>query len=144
MAARSPRFYAALAVATALLTLALKFGAAYITGSVGLLSDAVEGLVNLFAAILALIVLSYAAEKPDREHNFGHEKAEYFSSGIEGALIVVAAGAIVWTAIPRLVAPKPLEELGVGLAIAALAAAANAGCAWAMLRGAREHRSITL
>jgi cation diffusion facilitator family transporter len=144
MAARTAKFYAGLSVATALVTLALKFGAAYLTGSVGLLSDAVEGLVNLFAAIIALVVLTYAAEAPDREHNFGHEKAEYFSSGIEGALIFVAAGAIVWTAIPRLLAPRPLEALGVGLAIAVVAAAANAGCAWAMLRGAREHRSITL
>jgi cation diffusion facilitator family transporter len=141
---RSARFYAGLSVATALLTLALKGGAAWLTGSVGLLSDALEGLVNLFAAILAFVVLSYAHDAPDREHNFGHEKAEYFSSGIEGALIFVAAGAIVWTAIPRLLAPQPLEQLGVGLAIAALAAAANGACAWFMLRGAREHRSITL
>jgi cation diffusion facilitator family transporter len=140
----TPRFYAGISVATALATLALKFGAAYLTGSVGLLSDAVEGLVNLFAAVLAFVVLSYAHDAPDREHNFGHEKAEYFSSGIEGALIFVAAGAIVWTAIPRLLAPQPLEQLGVGLAIAAVAAAANGACAWYMLRGAREHRSITL
>lgn len=140
----SPRFYAGLSVATALATLALKFGAAYITGSVGLLSDAVEGLVNLFAAILAFIVLSYAHDAPDSEHNFGHEKAEYFSSGTEGALIFVAAAAIIWTAIPRLLAPQPLEQLGIGLAIAAVAAAANGACAWAMLRASREHRSITL
>jgi cation diffusion facilitator family transporter len=140
----SPKSYAALSVATAIVTLALKFSAAYVTGSVGLLSDAVEGLVNLFAAILAFVVLTYAAEAPDREHNFGHEKAEFFSSGIEGALIFVAAGAIVWAAVPRLFVPRPLEELGVGLAIAVVAAAANAACAWAMLRGAREHRSITL
>ena len=142
--ARSPTFYAWLSVATAILTLALKFGAAYVTGSVGLLSDALEGVVNLFAAILALVVLTYAAEAPDREHNFGHEKAEYFSSGIEGALIFVAAAAIVWTAVPRLADPRPLEQLGVGLAIAVVAAAANGACAWAMLRGARAHRSITL
>lgn len=141
---RSPRFYAWLSVATALATLALKLTAAHVTGSVGLLSDAVEGLVNLFAAILALVVLTYAAEGPDREHNFGHEKAEYFSSGIEGALIFVAAAAIVWTALPRLLSPRPLESLGVGLAIAAAAAAANGACAWAMLRGAKAHRSITL
>ena len=141
---RSATFYAWLSVATAVVTLALKFGAAYVTGSVGLLSDAVEGLVNLFAAILALVVLTYAAEAPDREHNFGHEKAEYFSSGIEGALIFVAAAAIVWTALPRLADPRPLDQLGVGIAIAVLAAAANGACAWAMLRGAREHRSITL
>lgn len=141
---RSPKFYAGLSVATALVTLVLKFSAAYVTGSVGLLSDAVEGLVNLFAAVIALVVLTYAAEAPDREHNFGHEKAEFFSSGIEGALIFVAAGAIVWTAVPRLLHPRPLEDMGIGLAIASLAAAANGGCAWTMLRGARDHRSITL
>src|SRR6185436_7698696 len=122
----------------------LKFAAAHVTGSVGLLSDAVEGLVNLFAAILAIIVVTYAAEAPDREHNFGHEKAEFFSSGIEGALIFVAAGAIVWTAVPRLIEPRPLEDLGIGLAIATLAAAANGACAWMMMRGAKDHRSITL
>ena len=144
MAARSPKFYAALSIATALVTIALKFAAAYVTGSVGLLSDAVEGVVNLLAAIMAFIVLTYAAEAPDREHNFGHEKAEFFSSGIEGALIFVAAGAIVWTAVPRLLNPRALEEMGIGLAIAGLAAAANAACAWTMLRGARDHRSITL
>jgi cation diffusion facilitator family transporter len=143
-ATRSPKFYAWLSVATAVVTIALKFGAAYITGSVGLLSDAVEGVVNLFAAVLALVVLTYAAEGPDREHNFGHEKVEYFSSGIEGALIFVAAGAIAWTAVPRLLSPRPMEELGIGLVIAGLAAAGNAGCAWAMLGGARAHRSITL
>lgn len=141
---KSARYYAGLSVATALATLALKGGAAWLTGSVGLLSDALEGLVNLFAAILAFVVLSYARDAPDREHNFGHEKAEYFSSGTEGALIFVAAGAIVWTAVPRLIAPQPLEQLGVGLLIAAIAAALNGACAWAMLRASREHRSITL
>ena len=141
---RSARYYAGLSVATALVTLALKSGAAWLTGSVGLFSDALEGLVNLFAAILAFVVLSYAHDDPDPEHNFGHEKAEFFSSGTEGALIFVAAGAIIWTAIPRFFAPQPLEQLGLGLAIAAVAAAANGACAWFMLRGAREHRSITL
>lgn len=141
---RSPRYYAGLSVATAIGTLALKGAAAWMTGSVGLLSDALEGLVNLFAAVIAFVVLSYAHDAPDREHNFGHEKAEYFSSGIEGALIFVAAAAIVWTAVPRLIAPRPLEQLGLGLAIAAVAAGANGACAWAMLRASREHRSITL
>ena len=141
---RSARFYAGLSVATALATLALKGGAAWLTGSVGLLSDALEGLVNLFAATLAFVVLSYAHDAPDREHNFGHEKAEYFSSGIEGALIFVAAGAIMWTALPRLFAPQRLEQLGLGLGIAVIAAALNGACAWAMFRGARRHRSITL
>jgi cation diffusion facilitator family transporter len=144
MADRTSTHYAWLAVVTAVVTIALKFFAAHITGSVGLLSDAFEGVVNLLAAIIALIVLTYAAEAPDSEHNFGHEKAEYFSSGIEGALIFVAAAAIVWTAVPRLISPQPLEELGIGLAIAGFAAAANGACAWAMLHGSRKHRSITL
>lgn len=141
---RSPTFYAWLSVATSVVTIALKFGAYLVTGSVGLLSDAVEAVVNIVAALVALGVLTYAAAKPDREHNFGHEKAEYFSSGIEGTLIFVAAAGIVWTAIPRLLAPQPIEQLGLGLVLSVLAAAANAACAWVMMRAAREHRSITL
>jgi cation diffusion facilitator family transporter len=141
---RSPTFYAWLSVATSVVTIALKFGAYLMTGSVGLLSDAVEAVVNIVAALIALGVLTYSAAKPDREHNFGHEKAEYFSSGIEGTLIFVAAGAIVWTAIPRLIHPQPIEHVGIGLVMSVLAAAANAACAMAMMRAAREHRSITL
>ena len=91
---RSPTFYAGLSVATSIVTIVLKFLAYYLTGSVGLLSDAVEAVVNIVAAMVALAVLAYSAAAPDREHNFGHEKAQYFSSGIEGALIFVAAGAI--------------------------------------------------
>jgi cation diffusion facilitator family transporter len=141
---RSPIFYAWLSVATSIVTITLKFLAYYYTGSVGLLSDAVEAFVNIAAALVALGVLTYSAAKPDREHNFGHEKAEYFSSGIEGALIFVAAGAIVWTAIPRLLAPQPIEHLGMGIALSVAAALANLACAWVMLRAARVHRSITL
>jgi len=141
---RSPTFYAWLSVATSILTIALKFSAYAMTGSVGLLSDAIEAVVNIMAALVALIVLAYAAAKPDAEHNFGHEKAQYFSSGIEGTLIFVAAGGIVWAAVPRLFAPHPIEQVGVGLALSILASLANAGCAAIMLRAAREHRSITL
>ena len=144
MSPRSPTFYAGLSVATSILTIALKFGAYIATDSVGLLSDAVEAVVNIVAALVALGVLAYSAAKPDAEHNFGHEKAEYFSSGIEGTLIFVAAGAIVWAAIPRLLAPQPLEQLGLGIALSVLASIANAACAWIMLRAARDHRSITL
>jgi len=111
---------------------------------VGLLSDAVEAIVNIVAALVALGILTYSAAKPDAEHNFGHEKAQYFSSGIEGALIFVAAAAIVWAAVPRLISPQPIEQLGVGIALSVLAALANAGCAWVMLRAASDHRSITL
>jgi cation diffusion facilitator family transporter len=131
-------------VATSIVTITLKFAAYVMTGSVGLLSDAVEAVVNIIAALVALGVLTYSAAAPDREHNFGHEKAQYFSSGIEGALIFVAAGGIVWTAIPRLLAPQPLEQIGFGLALSVLAAIANAACAFYMLRAARAHRSITL
>lgn len=143
-AVRSPTFYAWLSLATSIVTIVLKFAAYYYTGSVGLLSDAIETLVNIAAALVALAVLTYSAAKPDREHNFGHEKAEYFSSGIEGALIFVAAGGIVWAAIPRLLNPVPIEQLGFGVALSILAAIANAACAFVMLRAARAHRSITL
>jgi cation diffusion facilitator family transporter len=141
---RSPKFYAWLSLATSIVVITLKFAAYYLTGSVGLLSDAVESVVNIVAALVALAVLTYAEEKPDREHNFGHEKAQYFSSGIEGALIFVAAGAIVWTAVPRIINPQELDQVGYGLALSALATVGNAACAWVMLRAARTHRSITL
>lgn len=144
MSARAPTYYASLSLATSIVTIVLKFGAYLLTGSVGLLSDAVESVVNIVAALLALGVLTYAAAGPDREHNFGHEKAQYFSSGIEGALIFVASGGIVWSAIPRLAHPQPLEQVSAGLALSVLAALANAGCAWVMLGAARQHRSITL
>ena len=141
---RSPTFYAWLSVATSIVTISLKFAAYYLTGSVGMLSDAVEAVVNIAAALIALIVLAYSAAAPDREHNFGHEKAQYFSSGIEGALIFVAAGAIIWTAVPRLLHPQPLDQVGLGLGLSILASLANAWCAWMMLGAARAHRSITL
>ena len=141
---RSPSFYAWLSVATSIVTIALKFGAYALTGSVGLLSDAIEAIVNIVAALVALIILAYSAHAPDREHNFGHEKAQYFSSGIEGALIFVAAGGIIWAAIPRLFAPRELEQVGLGVVLSLAAAAANALCATIMLRAAKVHRSITL
>jgi cation diffusion facilitator family transporter len=141
---RSPTFYAWLSVATSIVTIVLKFAAYYYTGSVGLLSDAVEAIVNIVAALVALGILAYSAAKPDAEHNFGHEKAQYFSSGIEGTLIFVAAGAIVWAAIPRLMVPQPIEQVGIGIALSVLAALANAACARVMLGAARAHRSITL
>jgi cation diffusion facilitator family transporter len=124
--------------------MALKFGAYSLTGSVGLLSDALESFVNLAAALIALAALTYALADEDEDHNFGHQKAEYFSSGIEGALIFVAAGAIVWSAVPRLLEPRPLEQVGLGLALSVVAAGANLLCGWFLLKGAREHRSITL
>ena len=104
----------------------LKFWAYYLTGSVGMLSDAVEAGVNIAAALVALGVLTYAEAKPDREHNFGHEKVQYFSSGIEGALIFVAAAAIVWSAVPRFAHPQAIEQVGAGLALSVVAGLANA------------------
>jgi cation diffusion facilitator family transporter len=144
MSVRGPTFYAWLSLATSIVTIILKFMAYYLTGSVGLLSDAVEAVVNIAAALVALAVLTYAQAAPDREHNFGHEKAQYFSSGIEGALIFVAAGGIVWSAIPRLMHPQPIEQVSLGLGLSVLAALANVWCAWVMLGAARAHRSITL
>jgi len=144
MSGRSPTFYILFSVATSVATMALKFGAYFLTGSVGLLSDALESFVNLAAALIALATLAYAHAGEDEDHNFGHEKAEFFSSGIEGALIFVAAGAIIWSAAPRLMDPRPLEQVGMGLVLSVLAAGANLLCGWFLLEGAREHRSITL
>jgi len=136
--------YAWLSLATALLTIALKSLAWWVTGSVGLLSDALEGLVNLAAALLALWMLRLAASPPDEAHPFGWSKAEYFAAGSEGALIVLAAAGIAATAIPRLVQPAPLETPGLGLALSALAAGVNFGAATVLIRAGRRHESITL
>jgi len=144
MNVRSPVFYAGMSIVTSIFTIVVKFAAYFLTGSVGLLSDALESFVNLAAALIALATLSYAHTGADEHHNFGREKAEYFSSGIEGALIFVAAGAIVYSAVPRLMAPQPIEQVGLGLVLSVLAAGANLLCGWFLLKGAREHRSITL
>ena len=136
--------YAWLSVAAALATIALKTLAWWLTGSVGLLSDALESLVNLAAALLALSMLRLAAAPPDADHPYGFSKAEYFSAGIEGALIVLAAAGIVWTAIPRLVAPRALDMPLAGLTLTVVASAINFGVAMILLRAGREHHSITL
>jgi cation diffusion facilitator family transporter len=141
---RSPSFYAGLSVATSVVTITLKFWAYSVTDSVGLLSDAIESLVNIVAALVALAVLYYVAFGPDDDHNFGHDKAEYFSSGIEGGLIFAAAIGIVWSAIPRLIEPRAIEQITLGIVLTVAASAANALCAWVMLRAAKVHRSITL
>jgi cation diffusion facilitator family transporter len=117
--------FAWLSIAAALATIALKGMAWWLTGSVGLLSDALESFVNLAAAILALWLLKVAALPPDEEHTFGHGKAEYFASGIEGTLIFAAAAGIVVTALPRLMHPEPLEQVGWGLAVSSIAALVN-------------------
>jgi cation diffusion facilitator family transporter len=136
--------YLKLSVAVAVATIALKTGAWWLTGSVSLLSDALESLVNLAGAIFALMMVTLAAQPPDEDHPYGHHKAEYFSSGFEGVLIFVAALAIVWAAVQRLITPQPLEQLGWGLALSALSTALNGLLAWSMLKKAREVRSMAL
>ena len=136
--------YAWLSIAAALLTITLKAAAYFITGSVGLLSDALESVVNLVAAMMALAMLTIAARPPDAEHAYGHDKAEYFSSGVEGALILVAAVSIIAAALPRLIAPQPIEQVGLGLAISVVASLVNLGVALVLRRAGRRHSSITL
>lgn len=136
--------YLKLSVAVALATMVLKFGAWWLTGSVGLLSDALESLVNLAGAGFALLMVTVAAAPPDQDHPYGHHKAEYFSSGFEGLLILVAALAIIWTALERFVHPRALQSLDVGLALSVLASLLNGALAIAMLRAARGHRSVAL
>jgi len=136
--------YLKLSIAVALATIVLKFGAWWLTDSVGLLSDALESLVNLAGAIFALMMVTIAAQPPDEDHPYGHHKAEYFSSGFEGVLILVAALAIIWAAAWRFVAPQPLQSLGLGLSLSVISSAMNGALAYAMLRKAREHRSMAL
>lgn len=136
--------YAWLSIAAALTTIALKSAAAWVTGSVGLLSDALESGVNLVAAVVALVALKASGRPPSTHHHFGLGKAEYLSAAVEGGMIFVAAVAIVWTAIDRLINPQPIEQLGVGLAISAVAAVINLAVGLLLVRVGREHRSITL
>jgi len=136
--------YAWLSVAAALATIGIKTLAWWLTGSVALLSDALEALVNLAAAVLALSMLRLAAAPPDEENAYGFSKAEYFSAGIEGALIVLAAAGIAAAALPRLFAPQPIEAPALGLALTAAASAINLAVALVLLRAGRAHRSITL
>lgn len=136
--------FAWLSIAAALVTITLKFGAYWFTGSIGFLSDALESVVNLAGALMALTMLTIAVRPPDDEHNFGHNKAEYFASGVEGTLILVAAISIAVAAIPRLITPQPLQEVGLGLTIAVLASAVNLAVGLVLLRAGRQHESITL
>jgi len=133
-----------LSVATALATVTIKSLAAYLTNSVGLWSDAAESTVNLVAALVAAWAIRLSAKPADHNHDFGHGKAEYVSAGVEGALIFVAAAAIIYSAIGRLMKPEPLEQLGIGLAISVVASLLNLGVGLALLRAGRAHRSITL
>lgn len=136
--------YMALSVVAALFTMALKGLAAWLTGSVGFLSDALESSVNLVAAIVAIIALRVAERPPDHNHDFGHGKAEYVSALVEGAMIFVAATAIVWTSVDRLIHPVAVERAGVGLALTTAASLANLAVGMLLVRVGRRHRSITL
>ena len=136
--------YALISVAAALATIALKGGAYLLTGSIGLLSDALESLVNLAAALVALLALWVAARPADAEHTYGHTKAEYFSSGFEGVLIFLAAASIMYTALRRLLHPQAIEAPGIGLAISAAATAINFGTARVLFAAGRRNDSITL
>src|SRR5256885_12299104 len=136
--------FAWLSIATALATIALKAIAYVMTGSVGLLSDALESLVNLVAAVLALLMLSVSARPPDEDHAYGHTKAEYFASGAEGVLILVAAVAIGWAAVLRLLEPRALEKVGLGLVVSTFASILNFLAARILLAAGRRYRSIAL
>jgi cation diffusion facilitator family transporter len=136
--------YAWLSLAAAVVIIVLKSGAYWVTGSVGLLSDALESLVNLVAAAVAVVVLVIVARPADDDHQYGHDKAEYFSSGLEGGLILVAAIAIAWAAIERILHPRPLEQLGLGLGLSVVASILNLVIARILLSAGRRYDSITL
>jgi cation diffusion facilitator family transporter len=136
--------FAWFSIATAVAVISLKGGAYLLTGSVGLLSDALESLVNLAAAIMALAMLTVAARPPDEEHAYGHHKAEYFASGFEGALILFAALSIIYTSTTRLFDPRPIEEATLGLGLAAVASLLNVAMARVLAEAGRRYRSITL
>jgi cation diffusion facilitator family transporter len=136
--------FAWLSIFAALVTIGLKAGAYLLTGSVGLLSDALESFINLAAAVIALMMLKLAARPPDDEHAFGHDKAEYFASGIEGTLILLAAIGIGWTATAHLFNPQPLEQVNLGLIISIAATLVNLVVGQILIRAGRRHRSITL
>jgi cation diffusion facilitator family transporter len=136
--------FAWLSIAAAVTTIAMKTVAWWLTGSVGLLSDAAESVVNLVAAVMTLLMLIVAARPPDDEHAWGHAKAEYFASAVEGLLILVAAVAIAWTAVNRLLHPRAIEALGFGLVISTGASLVNLGVARVLFRAGKAHGSIAL
>jgi cation diffusion facilitator family transporter len=133
-----------LSVAAALITIALKTAAWAVTGSVGLLSDAAESVVNLVAALFALIVVQWSARPPDEEHAYGHEKADYLSAGVEGGLILLAAGTIAFSAVERLTNPQALSDVGLGLGASVVASAVNLAVARVLITAGQEHRSLPL
>ncbi len=140
----TPKRMLMLSAVVAVITIVLKTLAWYVTDSVGLLSDAMESFVNLASALFALLMVTIAARPADDDHPFGHFKAEYFSSGFEGVLIIAAAMGIIWAAAHRIFDPQPLQQLGWGLTLSVVSSALNGALAWWMFRAAREHRSIAL
>jgi cation diffusion facilitator family transporter len=140
----SPRTLMWASVVVAIVTITLKTLAWWITDSVGLLSDAMESLVNLASAIFGLVMVTVAARPADEEHPYGHHKAEYFSSGFEGILIIVAAIGIIWAASHRIFEPQPIEQVGLGLALSVGSSVLNGLLAWVMFGAAKTHRSIAL
>lgn len=144
MKQHSLRLYMFLSIAAALVTMAVKFVGYLLTGSVGLFSDAAESVVNLVAALVGLWAVTLAARPADEEHAYGHSKSEYFSSGVEGALILVAALVIAYEAIPRLLHPEPIGQAYLGLSFSVLGAVINAVLGWFMLREGKKQRSVTL
>ncbi len=140
----TPKRLLMVSVGVALVTIALKTLAWWLTDSVGLLSDAMESLVNLASAMFGLMMVTVAERPADEDHPYGHHKAEYFSSGFEGILIIMAGLGILWAAGHRVVDPQPIEQVGLGLALSVGSSALNGLLAWVMFRAAREHRSLAL
>ena len=136
--------YAYLSIAAALITIGLKFYAYFYTGSMGLFSDALESCVNLLAAVVALIMIHISEKPADEGHEFGHTKAEYFSSAIEGGLILVAAFSIIWSAAPRLLEPQPIENVGLGVLISLSASLVNLGVALVLIKNGKKNNSLLL
>jgi cation diffusion facilitator family transporter len=136
--------YAWLSIATAIATIALKGAAYFMTASVGMLSDAMESLVNLIAAVVTLIMLSVSARPPDADHAYGHTKAEYFASATEGFLILVASVGIGWAAVLRLLSPRPLAQVGAGIVVSTVASLLNLGTSRVLLAAGKRYRSIAL
>jgi cation diffusion facilitator family transporter len=136
--------YVWLSIAAAILTITLKTAAYFYTGSIGLLSDALESIINLIAAIIALLMIKIAVQPPDDDHAFGHDKAEYFASGIEGTLIFLAAGGIIYTAIPRLISPQPIENVGIGLVVSLAASVINLIVGILLIKIGKQNHSIVL
>jgi cation diffusion facilitator family transporter len=140
----SPKGWLWVSAIVALVTITLKTLAWWLTDSIGLLSDAMESVVNLASAMFGLLMVTLAAQPADEEHPYGHHKAEYFSAGFEGILILVAALGIIWAAVHRLWDPQPVEQIGLGLALSIASSALNGWLAWVLFRAARLHRSIAL